>query len=198
MRIVLQLNKLGSIATVCSLHWISQPVVQSRVPMWLISPVQLWSDLTQLIQQMAEKQVSTGSKRRRLKCSLAKSFPQTNKWEETGGSLVGPFGSFSPGINCQRCSGPATGAVSGHPDTVEWRTKPKGLKELAGRDVSLEIHRGVKRLHGIFLDMEDLMLTGKDWWTTSLRLEAAGVGISGELTRVTSGGRVQTNRITKF
>lgn len=31
MRIVLQVNKFGSIATVCSLHWISQPVVQSRV-----------------------------------------------------------------------------------------------------------------------------------------------------------------------
>lgn len=76
--------------------------------------------------------------------------------------------------------------------------KTKRIERASGKDASLEIHMGVKRLHDIFLGTEDLMLTGKDWWTTSLGLEAAGVGISGEGSRITSGGRLQTNRITKF
>lgn len=43
-----------------------------------------------------------------------------------------------------------------------------------------------------------MMLTGKVWCTTALRFEAAEVGIPGEVTSITSGGRLQMSRITKF
>lgn len=53
-------------------------------------------------------------------------------------------------------------------------------------DGPLEICGEVKRFHTTILGMEDLM-TEKDWWTTSLKLEASRLGIPREMTGITSG-----------
>lgn len=80
--------------------------------------------------------------------------------------------------------------------------QPKVLKELVGRDAFLKMYMQVIRPSNIFLDMKAGLKKswslGKDWETTCLALKVAGVGISGEVSRITSGGPLQTKRITEF
>lgn len=85
--------------------------------------------------------------------------------------------------------------------TVLWQTT-KSFESVSGKGCSSENMHGSEKSKQYFLDMKaDLKKSwnlGKFWETTCLVLKAAGVGTSGEVSRITCVGTLQTKRITRF
>lgn len=85
--------------------------------------------------------------------------------------------------------------------TVLWQAT-KSFERVSGKGCFFENMHGSEKTKQYFLDMKsDLKKPwnlGKVWETTCLVLKAAGVGIPGEVSRITSVGTLQTKRITKF